>query len=1064
MGLIRSILSGSIALVLPILAALIISAQPIQRTPLSLDQVEKLVKNRTPDIVIAREIRERGVTVVLTRVQIDRIRKIGGKKRTIDALEGLSFLPDPNSTSLRVLVADFPGLSGENRAFKETITQRLNEISANQSGVQILFGEGTYDIRDRNTAKKVASQLNADIVFWGWYSASGTTAIVSSNFELTPKLDLDPKSIAQGKLVRGAISKLDSFDFQLEIADECSAIVLLAMGLKEMDRSDEKKAINYFTSALEQRGVPDHLRAYVFRLRGEARWELANSRDIRNERESRADIAESLTLEPNNIQSRLSLARLLTERGEFDEAISILQYALEQTVEHSERWEIYHTLASASSGKGEKKESEEFEAKCVAEIKSIEDSWSRNIGLALHLFLKQSPVDTRNALFEASKVADTNESALTFYFIGLTYFFESFDQMAGTPKERDLVESGRLYFRKAAEFDRELSDFGDFFELIVVLRNPESRINEKLKSSLDKLISKQPNDAALYSLRATVYELMEDFQSALSDLKKALRIDFQSRRTHEDIARFHFRRSEYGVALKEFEFCNSIEERFETYQDIAFAFDKSHNYLDYRRALAEALRLEPAFVEDYWDILAGQESISDDVKLSVIGQLSDIGKSPYLLFEKALWKVEFPDEGNANSGSKEYEAATKLIDESFVAAATDKRYSDKTHLFNVCRAGGDLYQSTHDAERGISFLNKCLTVLGERGFDRKDLYSLLDTRSYLLKIAGECKSAMEDRVQVLSSARSEISHRDFRAIRKGLTFDAERLAVDRMSRSVSESERQLLNFENARDFRNARKELLLRIERNGDSSWPIFDYFGRAAIYRNQLSFEENLQLLNKLVEETQSSVVMIEKGVLFADRAGRQRDDLVNDDYKFAMETFQSALQVEAGRVTRNNPMYLSDICGFLSDEFISRGDAKIGFKFASACIELLAAKKCDCDSISRAYQNRGSLLFYFGEFDASLSDFVEALNKSDQDIALRVRSDTDVWLLAPRKALETINAAIGTNPDSATLYYLRALLHRSMLEPQKAIADMKTALDKDKNTARKNDLRSYLELRMQR
>lgn len=303
-----------------------------QVRPLTLDQIQALIKNSTPDTAIAIEIQRRGIGFQLDSKTLDELRKVGAGPKTIDSLKTkLQAGPEPEDPcgligKVVVLVANFKNLDDKesDAAVTETILDQLREATREYPDTEIQsLNETISSQQGREVAIAKGHERKATIVLWGWYKQIRGNMSLTVHFDPVQSIPLDLRA---NQLTRVFTTReIESFTVQVKLSKEMTYLTLLTMGMVRLVADDYDGAIERLSSALEHGNAPDELvqSSLLYLARGWAFMQKANfSADSRRSRESEiADFRKSTQLDDKEPTGYLLLGLAYLQAQEPDKAL-----------------------------------------------------------------------------------------------------------------------------------------------------------------------------------------------------------------------------------------------------------------------------------------------------------------------------------------------------------------------------------------------------------------------------------------------------------------------------------------------------------------------------------------------------------------------------------------------------------------------------------------------------------------------------------------------------------------------------------------------------------------------
>jgi len=132
----------------------------------------------------------------------------------------------------------------------------------------------------REEAIRQGNKIEADLVFWGWYTTTPTDVLVTIHIE-----DLKTREVAYSFMgfktnetanygltdsyqVQENITKINTFELQKSISDDFSSVAYFLKGELSLENNDAEKAIEYYSKAIEKATYVD--KWYFYYERGNA--------------------------------------------------------------------------------------------------------------------------------------------------------------------------------------------------------------------------------------------------------------------------------------------------------------------------------------------------------------------------------------------------------------------------------------------------------------------------------------------------------------------------------------------------------------------------------------------------------------------------------------------------------------------------------------------------------------------------------------------------------------------------------------------------------------------------
>jgi tetratricopeptide (TPR) repeat protein len=396
-----------------------------------------------------------------------------------------SWLNSPRG--ITIVVANFEGPETNNYRVTEQVIDRLRQDTKGYNDIRIeALGESISEQQGSSGARQKGQDRNASIVLWGWYGKTSERAIVTAHFEILRS----PKSLElrqDREILSPAVSELDRFSVQTQVASEMTYLSLVTVGLARYEIEDFNGAIAAFGKALGE-VVPEQMidPGEIYYCMGTA--------SLLQDRTQAAEgyYSKAIELAPDNSPALANRALCYFERKDFGRALADLNRALQSTpddiIEYNNRG-----LAFLLTNKI--------------------DPAIADFSQAIHL----NPNYTRAYINRSTAYATIGE---------LDKALNDLDHvnqlMPGTVFEN--INRGLVYTEKR-DFDRAIPEY-----------------NEAIKS--------MPDSAYLYASRGLVYEQKGDHEHGMADLNLAVKLDPQnvSARINRGLAYFNAGDNDHAIA------------------------------------------------------------------------------------------------------------------------------------------------------------------------------------------------------------------------------------------------------------------------------------------------------------------------------------------------------------------------------------------------------------------------------------------------------------------------------------------------------------------------------------
>jgi tetratricopeptide (TPR) repeat protein len=366
---------------------------------------------------------------------------------------------------ITILVANFEGPEQNNYRVTEHMIDRLRQDTKGYNDIRVeTLGESISEQQGSSIARQQGKGRDADIVLWGWYGKTSERAVITVHFEILHS----PKSLElrqDREILSPAVSELDRFSLQTQVASEMTHLGLITVGLARYEIGDFKGAIAAFSKALEEK-VPEQMidPAEVYYYRGTA--SLLEDQPQAGE----DDYSKVIELGPDSSPALLNRALCYFEMKDFGRALADLNNAIriepDNIIAHNNRGLAYLLTNSIGPAIGD------FTFAIALDPSYVRAYINRSTAYATIGELDKA----LNDLDHVSKLAPGS-------------VFEN-------------ITRGLVYLKKG-DFDRALSEYNQAIKLI-------------------------PDNAFLYASRGMVYEQKGDYGRGMADLNHAVELDPQN--------------------------------------------------------------------------------------------------------------------------------------------------------------------------------------------------------------------------------------------------------------------------------------------------------------------------------------------------------------------------------------------------------------------------------------------------------------------------------------------------------------------------------------------------------
>lgn len=1025
--------------------------------PLKLSTVQKVLASKTPDSILAACLSKWDIDFQPTLEFLEELRLMGRYPKTFAILNSkiaarLKVEKNSNESPkklIKVLVANFDNQSGPDRSLRDAIIAKLGQAIRNYPDVEVKSIRQQISVSDgRSVARKLGEENNADLVLWGWYFTSGTSAMISVNVEVVSQIPYIASISQFNKAMVKPITDLDRYSFQLATGDDYSALILLTLGLINEEKEDYKAAESQYTEALKIRNAPDDLSFHLYKQRGRIRFNLTQERGLSTLNLGIVDVEKASALKPDDGDVNYLLGEMYLFTGELEKGASLLLKASQITDDKQTKAVRLLKLAQAYGMMGDKEKLKNVLDQALTTGLSIADAESRPITLGL-IYLAQGSFEKSRASFLAATEASSDPElhSLAFALVAGTFFVED-DGREGSEKDNNFTTKINKYL-KLAESDL---DNIEILKLIGLIKNSRDDFDGAI-STYSKVISLAPDKSEYYISRAHAFEGKNDLVAARKDFEKAVKIDYDSVSTHQNKAAFHFRNKQPDDALSELDICLSIEEQPRLHERKAEIYEGKKDFLNARRELLRVVMANPDDPDSYYERVRTYETL-DKNNLETITQLMATDVSPYLLLERASFETrKLKGQGNLLEDAL-YKKVVEYMDAAMDLAANNSSYGKPEHLLNICKEIGKGYLAVNDSKNGVRAMTGCIKRFEALKTEPDELYDYYNIRGLFFQSSGAHREAVEDFTKGISYRAEALlyQHRSVSFREEGRFSEALKdinVAIEKDPKNIMFFDARAAIYEKMKDFENAIKDKHRVIELNPEDYQSYVNYFESAARYRKELNFDRNSTLLDKLFLELKSPYLLVEKGLMYGDRIKKFR--LNDKNYLLEINEFNKALAFSLNSSEYNRPNSIFGVCRIITEELRFWNDSVNGIRFASSCIEELRKRKSNGTLEATMINERGLFYYNTADWDKASEDFSKSIEISVNATYLHNRADAYHKKNMLDAALIDINAAINNDPSRADCLFLRALVYRDKGLFEKALIDIKMAIEKQSDPKEK-------------
>ena len=302
--------------------------------PLTLSQIEGHVKHGTPDSAIAIEIQQRGLAFSLNANQLAKLKRLHAGPETLKALRAHLRKTQPPPTpvaapnKVTILVANFDGPNPKEYRVTDYILHQLRDATRKYPDISIeALGKPITEQEGSKAARAIGTERKANIVLWGWYGPTQEMVSISVNFEVLRKpIGLPLRENPEPERLQ--LSELTKFEIQTRLSKEMTYLTLLTTGLARYETRDYDGAIDQFTTALAQSGVPDKMvdPVVIYFYRGGAHYYKTGANEIDL---AIADLNMAIKIKPDLAVAYYNRGYLYDDKGQYDQATADYNKAIE---------------------------------------------------------------------------------------------------------------------------------------------------------------------------------------------------------------------------------------------------------------------------------------------------------------------------------------------------------------------------------------------------------------------------------------------------------------------------------------------------------------------------------------------------------------------------------------------------------------------------------------------------------------------------------------------------------------------------------------------------------------
>ncbi|HKS39781.1 MAG TPA: tetratricopeptide repeat protein [Blastocatellia bacterium] len=232
----------------------------------------------------------------------------------------------------------------------EHIIEQLKAATKKYSDIEVQPLDQTITVQQGGSeiAYDVGMKRKASIVLWGWYAANVDAGSIHTYFEVLR----EPKGLSINQSIEKqttTISELRGFKIQTKLSGEMTYLTLLTVGLARYESDDYDGAIDRFTTAINQSGVPNQMvnPADIYFYRGTAYYYKAGVNGIDN---AIADYDNAIRFKPDDASAYYNRGVAYGKKGDYDRAIADYDNAIRLKPDDAS---AYNNRGNAYGNKGD---------------------------------------------------------------------------------------------------------------------------------------------------------------------------------------------------------------------------------------------------------------------------------------------------------------------------------------------------------------------------------------------------------------------------------------------------------------------------------------------------------------------------------------------------------------------------------------------------------------------------------------------------------------------------------------------------------------------------------------
>jgi tetratricopeptide (TPR) repeat protein len=477
--------------------------------PLTLDQIQALIRNSTPDAAIAKEIRQRGISFGLNSQLLADLIRLGAGPKTIESLRDLQDLGPQKKVT--ILVAEFISDDAPTRPLTVTLIERLRSSTKDYTDITIgALNEAVTVHRGGDYARQKGAERGADIVIWGWYSGTDENLRVNVHFEVIR----GPRNLVlmqDAKTFNVPVSEFKSFDIQIQtpLSGEMSYLSLLTLGLARAQVLDFDGAIAAFTRALS---LPSTLNtmanpADLYFYRGAAH--VAKSFLLFEEETDLAiaDLTKAIELRPESAGAYMLLGTIFQQKRDSEKALHNFEKMISLAPDDPE---AFFKRAAVYITQGRKDLADKDLARALDLLGQETDTGSEYLRAQIHVQMKNFPL-AESVVNRALAIETDPDARSLFLLIRVMIYLHTENYKDAVPATTAMISGSQFLMIPA-------------LTLRAAAYSELNKLNAALADA-NELVRLCPSSAQVFYLRGDIKKDMGDLKESIEDYSKAIELD-----------------------------------------------------------------------------------------------------------------------------------------------------------------------------------------------------------------------------------------------------------------------------------------------------------------------------------------------------------------------------------------------------------------------------------------------------------------------------------------------------------------------------------------------------------